>query len=353
MYLNEHFKVPPRLKKEDRVAILSPSAGLPSVFPWVYELGLERVRDVFHLEPVEFPTARQSMSYLENNPKARAEDINAAFADPSIKAIIATIGGNDQIKILPYLDAKRIAAHPKPFFGYSDNTNLHLFLWNLGIVSYYGGNLMNQFAMQGAMHAFTLGYLEKALFEDSIGEVHAASEWTDYDLNWRDRKTLTQTRPLYKGEGWSWHQHEGKRVEGRLWGGCLEVLEQHLAEKQFLPSIAQLKDTILYLETSEEMPSPDAVYSFFTTLGEWGLLHQLKGLLFGRPKTQFCGNLPPEGCVAYRHNQQEAVKRALKDLDCPVPVVFGLDFGHTDPQVIVPNGGIAIIDGTAQTIYFR
>ena len=31
--------------------------------------------------------------------------------------------GDDQIKVLPFLDFDVIAANPKPFFGYSDNTN--------------------------------------------------------------------------------------------------------------------------------------------------------------------------------------------------------------------------------------
>src|SRR5688572_14463660 len=132
------MKIPPRLNPGDKIAIVSPSAGLPHLFPWVYELGLKRLREIFKLEPVEFPTVRKSPEYLAKNPQARAEDINAAFSDPSIQAVIATVGGNDQIRMLPYLDTKVIASHPKAFMGYSDNTSLHLVLWNLGIVSYYG-----------------------------------------------------------------------------------------------------------------------------------------------------------------------------------------------------------------------
>ena len=183
------FILPPRLKVGDKVAIVSPSAGLPAIFPCVYELGLKRLRDVFGLEPVEFPTARKDPNYLEKHPEARAEDINAAFADSSIKAIIATIGGNDQIRILPYLDTKTISSNPKSFLGYSDNTSIHLFLWNLGVISYYGGNLMTQFAMQGSMHDYTIRHLKKALFDNAIGDVHEAPQWTDYDLPWEDPKT--------------------------------------------------------------------------------------------------------------------------------------------------------------------
>lgn len=95
-----NFRKPPHLSPGDKVAIVSPSSGMAHLFPWVYEQGLKRIREIFELDIVEFPTARQSSDYLSKNPQARAEDINAAFDDPSIKAIIATIGGNDQIRIL-------------------------------------------------------------------------------------------------------------------------------------------------------------------------------------------------------------------------------------------------------------
>lgn len=158
-----NFQQPSPLKPGDKVAIISPSSGMPFVFPWVYEQGIERLRTIFQLEPIEFPTARQSPEYLSQNPQVRAGDINRAFADSSIKAIIATIGGNDQVRILPYIDKELLLANPKIFMGYSDNTNLHLFLWKLGIISYYGGGVMTQFAMGGGMQDYTIDSIRKAI----------------------------------------------------------------------------------------------------------------------------------------------------------------------------------------------
>ena len=142
-----HFTYPPKPQPGDDVAILSPSSGLPGVFPAVYEQGLRRLRDEFELTPVQYPTTRVMGSSLE----ARAQDVHAAFADPAIKAIICSIGGEDEIKLLKYLDPAILRANPKPFLGYSDNTNLHLLLWNQGIVSYYGGSIMVQFGRGGRM----------------------------------------------------------------------------------------------------------------------------------------------------------------------------------------------------------
>ncbi len=81
------FRQASPLKPGDKVAIVSPSSGMLFLFPWVYEQGIERLRNVFHLDPVEYPTARQSPESLSQNPKARAEDINRAFADCYFKSI--------------------------------------------------------------------------------------------------------------------------------------------------------------------------------------------------------------------------------------------------------------------------
>lgn len=111
---------PPKPVPGDRVAVISPSAGLPGLLPLPYELGLKRLREEFDLEPVEYPATRK----VSPTPEERAEDIHAAFADPTIKAVVASIGGNDQLTVLPLLDRELIRANPKPFFGTSDNTNL-------------------------------------------------------------------------------------------------------------------------------------------------------------------------------------------------------------------------------------
>lgn len=284
------FQRPLPLKPGDKVAIISPSSGMPFLFPWVYKQGLNRIREIFELVPVEFPTACQSPEYLSRNPQARAEDINAAFSDTSIKGIIATIGGIDQIRILPYLNKEVITLNPKIFMGYSDCTNLHLFLWNLGMVSYYGGAVMTQFAMGGGMQDYTINSIKKALFDPPIGQVSAALEYSDADLDWADEKNLSKKRPMYRSEGWDWHNNNEQIIEGRLWGGCLEVLELHLSVRRYLPAFEKLDGTILFIETSEEMPSEGFVYCFFAALAEIGLLQRFKAILVAYPKYNFAIN---------------------------------------------------------------
>ena len=111
---------PPKPTPGDRVAVVSPSAGLPGVFPRPFELGLRRLREEFGLLPVEYPTTRR----MGASSAERAADLHAAFADPGIAAVIASIGGDDQITVLPHLEGSLLRDNPKPFFGYSDNTCL-------------------------------------------------------------------------------------------------------------------------------------------------------------------------------------------------------------------------------------
>ncbi|MGE0010496.1 MAG: S66 peptidase family protein [Candidatus Babeliales bacterium] len=346
------FTIPPRLKKGDKVAIVTPSFAAPYLFPEVYELGLERVRTVFGLEPIAFPSTCKSPEYLSKNPQARADDINAAFADTSIKAIISTTGGNDCIRILPYLNAKLIAANPKIFLGYSDTTNVHLFLWKLGLISYYGGSVMSQFGMQGAMQDYTIEWIKNALFETELRQVTISPTWTDIDFDWADASMLTKHRPMESTPELEWYNCGNVSISGKLWGGCLEVLDLQLAvnNPQYLPALEEFNNIVLYIETSEELPSEGFVYRFIAALAERTILQRIGGLLVGLPKTRFLQNVPPGGSELFRATQQQAIKQALSDYGCTVPVVFNFNFGHTDPQMLIPNGGTVYIDDRQKII---
>jgi len=92
--------LPPKARPGDRVAILSPSLAAPGFAPAVHEQAMTRLAALTGLVPVEYPTTRQ----LGASPEERARDLNAAFADPSIRAILATVGGDDQIAVIPHLD---------------------------------------------------------------------------------------------------------------------------------------------------------------------------------------------------------------------------------------------------------
>ena len=95
-----------------------------------------RLEEVTGLVPVEYPTTRRRGASAED----RERDVTAAFSDPEIRAIVTTIGGEDQITVVPHVDPDAVLKDPKPFLGYSDNTNLLNMLWTLGVPAFYGGS---------------------------------------------------------------------------------------------------------------------------------------------------------------------------------------------------------------------
>lgn len=340
---------PPKPRPGDRVAIVSPSSGLPGLFPLPHELGLRRLRERFGLIPVEYPTTRR----MGASPAERAADLHAAFADPDIKAVIATIGGEDQITVLPHLDAELIRANPKPFFGHSDNTNLLTYLWNLGIVGYYGGSVMCHFGRAGAMHSLTTVSLQAALFTSGEFELRETTEYGDVDRDWADPATLESTPPMQDCSGWRWHGAD-QVAEGVTWGGNLEILSWLLmAGRQIRPSAAY-DGMILLIETSEELPTATEVYRILRNMGERDLLRRFAAVLVGRAKAwSFERPNDAEGKAAYAKEQREAVLRALAEYNPGALVVFDVDFGHTDPHVVVPVGGRIRVDGPARRITVR
>ena len=117
---------PPKLEPGDKVAAISLSWGGSNLYPHRYQAGKQQLEDEFELEVIETTHALADADWLWKNPQARADDLMEAFANPSIKAIISTIGGDGSIRILPYLDLDVIQTNPKIFLGYSDTTISHL-----------------------------------------------------------------------------------------------------------------------------------------------------------------------------------------------------------------------------------
>jgi muramoyltetrapeptide carboxypeptidase LdcA involved in peptidoglycan recycling len=343
------FRYPPKPRPGDKVAVLSPGAGLPEIFPAPYELGVRRLQESYGVEVVEYPTTRTF-----SPPAARAADVNAAFADPEIAAILTSIGGDDQIKVIKHLDAEVVGANPKPFFGLSDNTNLHNFLWNLGIVSYYGGVVMTDLGRPGSVNAHSQEAFRAAFFDDGWYDLRPAESFTDVNLDWADPANLERDLEMLPGAGWHWHGGSGA-VEGRLWGGCLEIVDFNLrAARHLAPDDAAYDGCVLYLETSEEMPTAQYVGEVLMCMGERGLLQRFRALLMGRPKGwSFEHPNDQPGRQAYVDAQHEAVLAAMAEYSPDVPVVLDVDFGHTDPQLVIPNGGEVRIDPGREFISVR
>ena len=329
---------PPKLKTGDKVAAISLSWGGPGTFPHRYLAGKQQLQDEFNLQVVETKHALADADWLWKNPQARANDLMEAFSDPSIKAIISTIGGDDSIRILPYLDLDVIRSNPKVFLGYSDSTISHFACFQAGLVSFYGPAVMAGFGENGGLFPYMVDSLRRTLFSsEPVGVVGPNRDgWTVEMLDWAVLEHQSQKRRLNPSESWRFLQGSGTR-RGHLIGGCFEVLDW-LRGTSFWPQPGDWENTILFLETSEDAPSPDAVMYGLRTFAALGVLHKLSGILFARPG----GQIPPEKFKEYDKAILRVVsgEEGLGDL----PVVTNMDFGHTDPMFVIPYGIEAEID---------
>jgi muramoyltetrapeptide carboxypeptidase LdcA involved in peptidoglycan recycling len=335
-----------KLQKGDKVAILSPSFAAPGRWPHVYELGMQRVREIFKLEPVEFPTTKKIGATTEE----RTIDLVNAFENKEIKAVISSLGGDDQITYIKNLPKEPFINNPKPFFGYSDNTNFENFLWLNGIASFYGGSLFVQFAEQGKINEYTIKYLKHALFDEGEIELEASKEYNDIGLDWENPENLNKSRLYEPNDGWSWDGVQN--AEGISWGGCVESIDELLRHGVDIPSLSDFENIILLTETSEEIPPADYVRRVYRALGERGILKRIKGLLVGRPKAwEFDKQNSTGQKEIYRKQQREMVLEIVRKYNPDIPIVQNLDFGHSDPQISIPYGSKIRIDTQNQKIF--
>ena len=328
------LKKPKMLQPGDKVATISLSwggAGDPEL-RWRYEQGIERLKTVFGLEVVAMPNSLKGTDYVYENPKARAEDLMNAFADPTIKGIFSNIGGSESIRLLPYIDFDVIKNNPKVFIGYSDTTITHLFCHKAGLSSFYGPSILMDFAENVAMHDYTVEAVKKMLFSNTpIGEIKPASEWTSVRLEWLE-ENKNKKRPMTPNQGYELLQGSGI-VQGRLIGGCIEVLEFAKGTKIW-PEEAAWKDSILFFETSEDLPEPGYIEYWLRNYGAQGILHQAKGMIFGKPQHE-----------KYYEEYKQSIMRILQEFNLTeLPVLYNMNFGHTEPKFILPYGAMAQID---------
>lgn len=337
--------IPPKARPGDRVAILSPAFAAPAVSPALHEQAMRRLTELTGLIPVEYPTTRQ----LDASPEARAADVNAAFADPGIRAILATIGGDDQILVTPHLDPALAVGDPKPFVGYSDNTNILNWLWRLGVAGYYGGSTQVHLGAGPAVDDEQLRSLRAAVIDGGEIALTEPGESEDFGRRWESSDALTEFGDREPTEPWSW-AGPAKSVTGRTWGGCVEVLAQ-LALADRLPSSDELRGGILLLETSERLTPADVVAEQLRAYGERGLLAAVAGVLVARPAVSTFDVLPSaHERTALRAAQRDAVLDTVGRYNPDAVVCIGVPFGHTRPQWIVPYGGTMSLDGATRTV---
>ncbi len=326
---------PRTLRPGDRVAAISLSRGWPSVYPRAYQDGKRQLQEAFGVEVVESRHALADIHWLAEHPEARAADLIEVLKDPTIQGIVSTIGGDDSIRMLPFLDYSVIRQNPKVFLGYSDSTVTHFAFLKAGVISFYGPSLMAGFDENGGLPPYMAESVRQVLFAPSPSVLISPNSdgWTIESWEWANEERNAMRRKLRPCSGWKWLQGRGQH-RGRLIGGCLDVMDW-LRGTMLWPEPAQWRNSILFLETSEDQPSPTLVTYMLRSLVATGALNEVRGILYGRPygdETSF---------QAY----DDALLRVLAELGLrSLPVITRMDFGHTDPKFTLPIGVAAEID---------
>ncbi len=324
---------PDRLKIGDKVATVSLSwggAGDDDLL-WRYNLGKRRLEEL-GLEVVEMENTLKGSEYIYNNPEKRAEDLMKAFKDSSVKAIFSNIGGEDSIRILPYIDFDIIKDNPKIFLGYSDSTITHLICHSAGLTSFFGPSILAEFAENIEIFPYTLEYFKKALFNtEPIGNILQSEEWTAERIEWEE-KNKDIKKIMIKNTEYDFLQGQGI-VSGRLFGGCMEVLE--MAKGTILwDNIKDLKDTILFFETSENEIDPNVFKCWLRNYGAQGILQNSNGIIFGKPQNE-----------TYYDEYRENIKTIVNEFNLhDIPIVLNMSFGHNEPMFTIPYGVMAEIN---------
>lgn len=330
---------PKKLQAGDTVATVSLSwggAGDESLL-WRYELGKRRLEEVFGLHVIEMQNALKGSNYIYEHPEARAKDLMDAFENPDVKAIFSCIGGDDSIRILPYIDFDIIRNNPKIFLGYSDSTIAHLLCYKAGITSFYGPSILAEFAENIKIFDYTTDYIYKTLFTNNcIGIIPAAEKWTGDRIEWTENNKNTP-KIMKDNTGYEFLQGSGV-VRGKLFGGCIEVLE--MAKGTILwPDVTTFEDVILFLETSEDTPHPDNLLYWLRNYAALGIFQKVKAILFGKPYQE-----------KYYDEYKEVIKTIVKENKIyDIPIMYNMTFGHNQPMITIPYGAIAKVNCEEKT----
>jgi muramoyltetrapeptide carboxypeptidase len=310
---------PKPLKTGDKAAIIAPSSASD---PKAVKQAEMKIR-ALGLEPVMFPTCFKNYGHLSARDEERADDVNNAFKDETIKGIICLRGGYGTTRILDLLDYEAIASNPKVFMGFSDITALHTaFNQICNMVTFHGPMAATNFARvkndKVEFDNYSYGSLVKNIFTGEAPGLYA-------NPNQEALKSLNSGTAL-----------------GQLTGGNLTLLTATLGSKYEIDT----KGKILFIE---EIGEP--VYKLdrmLTALALAGKFDDCAGIILGsfvkceREKKAYEGGLD----LTF----EEVVDNTL--VKYKKPIIYNFKAGHSFPQPTLALGTLVRIDADKKEVEF-
>lgn len=339
---------PPALKAGDTIAFISPSERMNLTHP----APVARAAALFESRGYQVRTFFTLDNGVQSSIANRHAEIRAAFLDPSVTAVVCTIGGTTFTELVPVLLADQdlcthIKQHPKIFVGPSDITGFHWFLYAAtGLRTFYGPSAIPELGTADSIDdetsplAFCARHLLDTITKPApLGDLARAPVYAPASpaFFFGDADSA-EVQDVTEAPKWQWLR--GGRAQGRLFGGCLTVAVRVNGIPALRPD---WRGRIVFLEMAHSDTNPlERVQAAFADLIAHGVFEEAAGLVVGRPH----GYDSREKRDAYA-----GVIRALlcegsvgQAAGSQLPILFGVDIGHTTPMVTLPYDALALLD---------
>lgn len=296
---------PPSLGSGDRVGIIAPASSFKRED---FDLGCEALRKMGY-EPVFDESIFDRDLYFAGSAERRAREVQQMFVRDDIKAILCVRGGYGTNYLLPRLDIKTIAAHPKIFVGYSDLTTLMTWFCDAaGLVTFHGPMVAKDFARNDG--------IDLASWQSAV---EGKGDWQ-----------------LEFGSGSSVKTLAEGTAEGTLYGGCLSMLVASLGTQWEI----QTDGTIFFIE--DVSTKPYQIDRMLMHLKLAGKFSGVRGIIFGEMLD--CAPAPGQ-----KYTLEDIVMRIVGSLR--IPVAYGLPSGHvTGRNITLPIGAKARFEASSSTV---
>ncbi len=294
---------PSRLRKGDLISIISP-ASAPRDSNKVHK-GVKYFESLGYRVTIS-KNVFDVNGYLAGTDEERAEDLNQAFADKNVKAIICSRGGYGTPRILDKVDYDAIKKNPKILVGYSDITALQLAIFKkTGLVTFSGPMMAVEFG--GNVDSYTEEmFFDMLTHHKKVGVLRSHKDF----------------RFSFKGK---------KKSQGRLVGGNLSLITSILGTR-YVPDF--VGSVLLIEEVSEE---PYSIDRMLTQLRLAGILSNVSAFALG----QFTNCVPEEPNKPHRTLEQ-ILREDLFAIG--KPVVSNIPYGHVPVKMTLPLGVLASVD---------
>lgn len=316
---------PNSLNNNNKIGVTAPSAGAIKESDHIRFNNAKTALNAKGYDVIFTDNVFTSDPYGRSSDKeTRAHEFMSLINDKSIDYIVSAKGGDYLAEMLPLIDFEAIKENPKWIQGYSDNTSILFAITTLcdiaTVYSYNFGNYgMNTWHKSVADN---LSILEGNLkIQKSFDMYQNSFDDNTNGFNFTDNVILK-----------SGHDTDEEIFEGRLIGGCLDVLVDIAGTKyENAVSFADKygDDGIIWYIESFDAVGERIIINLWK-LKELGWFKNVKGFIFGRPcfYKSFCE-------LSY----MDAVMTSLAEFN--VPVIFDADIGHREPQWTMINGAKA------------